>query len=116
RLPALPAQPAAEAPPIDAAAAPTATGLRILIVDDNRDSATSLALVLRLMGNEVRTGHDGREAVTLAEGFRPDAVLLDIGLPVISGHEAARRIRDSNSGSASTLIAITGWGQDSDRR
>jgi PAS domain S-box-containing protein len=113
RLPAL-SQAAASPQPTDAAA-PAASGLRILIVDDNRDSAASLALMLRLMGNEVHTGHDGREAVTQAETFRPDVVLLDIGLPVLSGHEAARRIRASASGSTCTLIAITGWGQDSDR-
>jgi CheY-like chemotaxis protein/nitrogen-specific signal transduction histidine kinase len=116
RLPALKERAALDAPQADAAAAPTATGLRVLIVDDNRDSAASLALMLRLMGNEVRTGHDGSEAVTLAEAFHPDAVLLDIGLPVISGHEAARRIRASAGGGACKLIAITGWGQDSDRK
>jgi signal transduction histidine kinase/DNA-binding NarL/FixJ family response regulator len=88
-------------------------GLRIVVVDDNRDSATSLALMLRLMGNEVRTGHDGREAVALAEAFRPDAVLLDIGLPVMSGYDAARAIRASSAGTC-VLVAITGWGQESD--
>jgi signal transduction histidine kinase/DNA-binding NarL/FixJ family response regulator len=114
RLPAL-SRAAASRYDVNVSAPASPAGLRILIVDDNRDSASSLALMLRLMGNEVRTGHDGREAVTLAEAFHPDAVLLDIGLPVISGHEAARQIRASAWGRACTLIAITGWGQDSDR-
>jgi signal transduction histidine kinase/DNA-binding NarL/FixJ family response regulator len=104
-------EPPAAAPVRPAVAAPA--GLRIVVVDDNRDSATSLALMLRLMGNDVRTGHDGREAVALAEAFRPDAVLLDIGLPVLSGYEAARQIRAGAAGRC-VLVAITGWGQESD--
>ncbi len=99
----------------DSATATAPSGLRILIVDDNRDSAASLALLLRLMGNDVRTGHDGREAVTQAEEFHPDAILLDIGLPVLSGFEAARQIRAGSCGGDCVLVAITGWGQDSDR-
>jgi signal transduction histidine kinase/CheY-like chemotaxis protein len=88
---------------------------RILVVDDNRDSADSLAMVLRLMGNEVHTAHDGLEAVGSAAVFRPEVVLLDIGLPKLNGYEAGRRIRQQQGG-AVMLIAMTGWGQEEDRR
>jgi len=89
---------------------------RILVVDDNRDSAISLGMMLQLMGNEVRTAHDGLEAVQAAEVFRPDVVLLDIGLPKLNGYEAARRIRGQSWGRAMVLIAVTGWGQEEDKR
>ncbi|HJT77645.1 MAG TPA: ATP-binding protein, partial [Gemmataceae bacterium] len=89
---------------------------RILVVDDNRDSAISLGMMLQLMGNEVRTAHDGLEAVRAAEVFRPDVVLLDIGLPKLNGYEAARRIRDEAWGRDMVLIAVTGWGQEDDKR
>jgi CheY-like chemotaxis protein len=89
---------------------------RILVVDDNRDSAISLALMLKLMGNEVRTAHDGLEAVQAAEVFRPDVILLDIGLPKLNGYEAARRIRGQPWGGDMVLIAVTGWGQEEDKR
>ncbi|HLX06912.1 MAG TPA: ATP-binding protein [Thermoanaerobaculia bacterium] len=89
---------------------------RILVVDDNRDSADSLEMLLRMMGNEVRTAHDGLEAVAAAAAFRPDVVLLDIGLPKVNGYEAARRIRQQEGGAKLVLIAITGWGQEEDRR
>jgi PAS domain S-box-containing protein len=89
---------------------------RILVVDDNRDSAVSLGMMLQLMGNEVRTAHDGLEGVRAAEVFRPDVVLLDIGLPVLNGYEAARRIRGQPWGEGIVLIAVTGWGQEEDRR
>jgi CheY-like chemotaxis protein len=85
-------------------------------VDDNRDSAISLGMLLRLMGNEVRTAHDGLEAVQAAEAFGPDVVLLDIGLPKLNGYEAARRIREQPRGGDVVLIALTGWGQEEDRR
>ncbi len=89
---------------------------RILVVDDNRDSAISLGMMLELMGNEVRTAHDGLEAVQAAEVFRPDVVLLDIGLPKLNGYEAARRIRGQPWGRDMVLIAVTGWGQEEDKR
>jgi PAS domain S-box-containing protein len=88
---------------------------RILVVDDNRDSAKSLGILLRIMGNEVHTAHDGLEAVGAAGVFRPNVVLLDIGLPKLNGYEAARRIREQ-LGAGVALIALTGWGQDDDRR
>jgi CheY-like chemotaxis protein len=88
---------------------------RILVVDDNRDAADSLAMLLRVMGNEVRTAHDGLEAVAAAAAFQPDLVLLDIGLPRLNGYEAGRRIREQQ-GKGVVLVAQTGWGQEEDRR
>jgi PAS domain S-box-containing protein len=91
-------------------------GRRILVVDDNRDAAESLAMMLHMMGNEVRTAHDGLEAVAAAEAFRPDVVLLDLGMPKLNGYAAARRIRQQPWGRDMALVALTGWGQDDDRR
>lgn len=88
---------------------------RILVVDDNQDSADSLSLLLRMLGNEVRTAHDGLQAVAAATEFHPDLVLLDIGLPKLNGYDAARRIR-AVRGDRVVLIAVTGWGQKEDRR
>jgi CheY-like chemotaxis protein len=89
---------------------------RILIVDDNQDAADSLGMFLRFQGNQVRTAYDGLEAVSVASAFRPDVVLLDIGLPKLNGYEVARRIRAQEDGSRAVLIAVTGWGQEEDRR
>ena len=91
-------------------------GLRILVVDDNRDAADSVAMLLRLKGHEVRTAHDGLEAVDTAAAFQPDVVLLDIGLPKLNGYDAARRMREQQGGRDTMLVALTGWGQDEDRR
>lgn len=88
---------------------------RILVVDDNRDSADSLSLLLQHLGHEVATAYDGLEAVSVAEEFCPDVVLLDIGLPRLDGYGVARRIRAEPWGKDMLLIASTGWGQDSDR-
>ena len=89
---------------------------RILVVDDNPDSAASLAMLLTMSGNELCVAHDGLEAVSAAEQFGPDVVLLDIGLPKLNGFDAARRIREQPWGQSMTLIALTGWGQEEDRR
>jgi CheY-like chemotaxis protein/nitrogen-specific signal transduction histidine kinase len=89
---------------------------RILLVDDNRDSADSLAMLLKVMGHEVSTAHDGLEAVERAATFRPHVILLDIGLPRLNGYEAARRIREQQRHKDLTLVALTGFGQDEDRR
>ena len=88
---------------------------RVLVVDDNRDGAESMAMMLRLLGNEVTTVHDGLDAVAAAGAFRPDIVLMDIGLPRLIGLDATRRIRDHDWGRAMTIIALTGWGQENDR-
>jgi PAS domain S-box-containing protein len=102
------------------AAAATGTGpsglaRRILVVDDSRDGADSLALMLGLLGNEVRTAHDGLDAVAQAEAFRPEVILMDVGMPKLNGLDATRRIRAQPWGKAMTIIALTGWGQDGDR-
>jgi CheY-like chemotaxis protein len=95
---------------------PSAAGLRVLVVDDNRDAAASLALLLESMGNEVRTAYDGEQAAAVASEFRPDVALLDIGMPKLDGYEAARRIRRESNGRPLRLVALTGYGQESDRR
>jgi CheY-like chemotaxis protein len=89
---------------------------RILVVDDNRDAAESLAMMLQLLGHEVRSAHDGVEAVEAHAEFRPDVVLLDIGMPRMNGYEAARHIRKQPRGDQVVLIALTGWGQEADKK
>ncbi len=89
---------------------------RFLVVDDNRDSAESLAIWLKINGNETHTAFDGLEAVETAAAVRPDVILLDIGLPKLNGYEAARRIRQQSWGKTVVLVALTGWGQEEDRR
>ena len=96
--------------------APPKSRFRILVVDDNPDSALSLAMMLSMMGHDTRTAHDGEAAVTTAEAFRPQVVLLDIGLPKLNGYEVAQRIRQQEWGTSMFLVAVTGWGQDEDRR
>jgi CheY-like chemotaxis protein/two-component sensor histidine kinase len=89
---------------------------RILIVDDNQDAAYTLSMLLRTFGNEVSTAHDGLEAVGAAASFKPEVVLLDIGLPGLNGYDVARRIRQQDGGEDILLVALTGWGQEDDRR
>ena len=88
---------------------------RVLIADDNVDSATVLAILLRASGHEVQTVHDGMAALESSQSFRPDLVILDIGMPILNGYDVARRIR-SRCDSHMTLVAITGWGQEQDKR
>jgi signal transduction histidine kinase len=88
---------------------------RILVVDDERLSVVSWERLLRMEGHEVRTAHDGLAGVEVAEAFRPDVVLLDIGLPQLDGYEVARAIRQQPWGQGVVLIALTGWGQEADR-
>ena len=89
--------------------------LRVLIADDDRDGALTLGTLLELEGHEVRTVHGGQEALDLAREFRPDVVLLDIGMPKITGYEAARRLRLRYGNDCPVLVAITGWKQASDK-
>ncbi len=91
-------------------------GLRILVVDDNRDAADTCAKLLELSGHRVQTAYSGREALDLATTFRPHAVVLDIGLPDLNGYTLAKRIRETSWGQRTLLIAVTGWGQSEDRR
>jgi CheY-like chemotaxis protein len=88
---------------------------RILVVDDNEDAATSLELLLKLTAHDVRTAHDGEEALQLAAADRPDVVLLDIGMPKLNGYRVAEQIRREEWGRSMSLIALTGWGQVADR-
>jgi len=94
----------------------TSHRLKILVVDDNRDAAESLSILLQLKGHEVRIAYDGENTLQLAADFRPQMVLLDLGMPKMNGYEACRRIRDQAWGAQMTLIAVTGWGQEDDRR
>jgi CheY-like chemotaxis protein len=89
---------------------------KLLIVDDNRDAAESLAMLLEMAGHDVRVAHLGRTALSYAQTFRPDVALLDIGMPDLSGYEVARGLRQQPWARGLQLIAITGWGQDEDRR
>lgn len=93
-------------------AAPTQ---RILIVDDNRDAAVTMAMTLKLLGNEVHTAHDGLAAVEAAAQHRPNIIFMDIGMPKLNGYEATRRIREQSWGQSMIIIALTGWGQETDR-
>jgi CheY-like chemotaxis protein len=89
---------------------------RILVVDDNRDAAECLSMLLEISGHATQMAHTGPEAIATAMEFHPDVVFLDIGLPGMDGYEVAQRLRDDPALSASTLIAVTGWGSDEDRR
>ncbi len=89
---------------------------RVVIVDDNKDSADSLAMLLEITGNQTFLAHDGVEAIDVIERKRPEVVLLDIGLPRMSGHEVCRRVRQQSWGKNIVMIALTGWGQEEDRR
>jgi CheY-like chemotaxis protein len=86
------------------------------VIRDNKDSADSLAMLLRWKGNDIRTAHDGVEALEVADTFQPKTVLLDIGLPKLNGYDVARRIRKQPWGQDVLLIALTGWGNDEDKR
>ena len=88
---------------------------RVLVVDDNADAADSLAMLLQVRGDEVRVAYDGEEALFAEQEFKPDILLLDIGMPKLSGYEVARRVRDAR-GPEVLLVAITGWGQEEDRQ
>lgn len=116
RLPAL-----KQATQIASASEPVADDLpaarrRILVVDDNLDSAESMAMMLELSGHDVATAHDGLEAVELAREFQPHVALLDLGMPKLDGYDAARSIRQEPWGQKMMLVALTGWGQSEDKR
>jgi CheY-like chemotaxis protein len=95
---------------------PPSSGRRLLVVDDNRDAAVSLSMLLRLQGHEVRVAHDGPTALKTAASFRPEMMFLDIGMPGMDGFEVARRVRTTPGLEATVLTALTGWGQKEDRR
>jgi PAS domain S-box-containing protein len=116
RLPRRAEGPVESEPAASASAPATLPARRILVVDDNKDAAESLALLLGLAGQNVATARDGLEALTQVEQFAPEVVILDIGLPGLNGYEVARRIRAMAGHQRVSLIALTGWGQDEDRR
>jgi len=91
-------------------------GLRILVADDNRDAVASLAMMLDLGGHEIRTAYDGIEALAIADEFQPEVVLLDIGMPRLDGYATARQLRRRRWAQGLVIVALTGWGQDEDRR
>jgi PAS domain S-box-containing protein len=94
----------------------SSSGQRLLVVDDNEDAATSLAILLRLQGHEVRVAHDGPTALALATSYLPNVILLDIGMPGMDGYQVARRLRTLPGLGRVVLAALTGWGQQEDRR
>ncbi|MDY3553442.1 response regulator [Gemmata sp. JC717] len=111
----LPGAPTGDAQPLGVPAPAKARPRRVLVVDDNRDAAESLAMLLELLGNEVHVGHDGLEAIELAEQLRPDVILMDVGMPRLNGLEATAQIRTRPWAAPVVIIALTGWGQESDR-
>ena len=117
RLP-LTAEALGAAPEIDDASRekPSTRAVRILVADDNRDAAASLATLLTLDGHEIAVAHDGEAALASAEAFRPDVALLDIGMPNLNGYEVAQSIRAAQWGRSMLLVAVTGWGQSEDKR
>ncbi|MGA9921846.1 MAG: PAS domain-containing protein [Isosphaeraceae bacterium] len=94
----------------------TSSTLRVLMVDDSDDGATSLALLLQVWGHTTRISHDGPQAIEAAREFRPDIVFLDIGLPVMDGYEVCRRLRDNPDLSRTIFVALTGWGGEEDKK
>jgi PAS domain S-box-containing protein len=89
---------------------------RVLVTDDNEDAATALALLLTRMGNDVQIAHDGEEALTVAAQFQPDLILMDVGMPRLDGLEVTRRLRKTEWGRRAAIVALTGWGQEADKR
>jgi len=114
RLP-LAAQPVAKAGAA-AAEAPPLAHKRVLVVDDNRDAADSLGMLLKFLGADVQVAHGGRDALEAFDRYRPAVVLLDIGMPEMDGYEVAREIRGRENGKRVPLVALTGWGQEEDHR
>lgn len=98
----------------DAAVPPTG-GRRILVADDDQDSAESLAMLFQMMGHDVRSALNGLEAVDVAANFRPDLIVLDIGMPGLNGYEVCRRIRQQPWAQAVVIAALTGWTRDEDK-
>src|SRR6185503_10970124 len=111
-----PADEARDEPPPASGPAGAKRRARVLVVDDNRDAAESLALVLGFSGYDVITAFSGNEALEAGARERPNAAIVDIGMPGMSGHEVARRMRLEAWGRHSALVALTGWGQDQDKQ
>lgn len=116
RLPSLVEAPATASARKATTPVTTSTTRRVLIVDDNRDAAAMLKTLMKLMGHETALAHDGVEAAEMAETYRPQVILLDIGLPKMNGYETCRAIRQQPWGGEIVIVALTGWGQEEDRR
>lgn len=120
RLPCLPSQEVTPTTPVLGPGELTlhdhAASCKVLVADDNRDSADTMTQMLQAMGHEVHTAYDGREAIVMAQRTRPDVILLDIGMPYLDGYEVCRRIRKQSWGKSVVMIATTGWGQENDRQ
>ncbi len=114
RLPLTQSAPA-PAPAAEVPAERSASGCRVLVVDDNQDFATSFAMILRDLGNEVRVEHEGIGGLRAAEAFQPAVAFLDIGLPGMSGYDLARKLRENQRNGSLVLVAVTGWGQETDK-
>ena len=108
------AQPVASSRGQDAVSA--AAARRVLVVDDNRDAADSLAIFLQTVGHIVHVSYDGESALKAADELEPDVAIIDLGMPRMNGYEVCRRIRKTGWGKRALLIAQTGWGQDEDKR
>ena len=115
RLPILSDASQPQAPDFETEPVASKSSLRILVVDDNRDAANSMSELLEIMGNDTRTAYEGQQGVDMAEEYRPDVILFDIGMPKLNGYDACRLIRQQPWGKGVMLIAVTGWGQDRDR-
>jgi PAS domain S-box-containing protein len=116
RLPALKSFELEAAGERTSVAPPRVARRRVLVADDNHDAAESLAMLLTMMGHEVRAAHDGAQAVEQADQFRPDLILMDVGMPRLDGLQAATRIRSMDWGASPVIVALTGWGQEADRK
>jgi CheY-like chemotaxis protein len=103
-------------PPVNESGSAGSSRRRVMVVDDNRDAAQTMARVLQHFGHDVFMAHDGETAVAEAIMRRPDVVLLDIGLPKLNGYEVCRHIREQLQDEDMTIVALTGWGQDEDKR
>lgn len=116
RLPILTEPPVAEPRPVQDSTAVRTIPLRILVVDDNKAAVEVLGMAIKTLGHEVRIAWDGLQGIEAAAGFRPDLILMDLGMPRMNGFEAARHLREQAWGKDMVLVALTGWGQEEDRQ
>lgn len=108
-------QPPESSSPYEPHLAPAGSGLRLLVADDNRDAAESLALLMEVDGHTVHIAHDGQAALEMAQRLRPDACILDIGMPGMDGNAVARRLRETLPGQRMMIVAVTGRSHEGDK-